>query len=264
MNYLRPTIIGLLALAALLALFAQGQPAYAASISFADTYGPAAVPFSASPLATLSQFDPAQGTLTKVTLTLDANTSGGTIVFDNEAGVATDVTLGIGAQVTAVGLAGITAVAIPLQVDSAVGIAADNDDAADFIGTDSFSVVSGSGSDSDTAILTAGLGVYIGLGTFDVTISASVENFLSTTGGFGPLSQVPGITDGTVTVTYEFTPPPVGGIAEVLVGGGDAPGRTGAGSGSSSLLYVALAGAVAAGALAIAAAGWYARRRWLR
>ncbi len=56
----------------------------------------------------------------------------------------------------------------------------------------------------------------------------------------------------------------VGGIAEVLVGGGGAPARTGAGSGASSLLYVALAGAVAAGALAIAAAGWYARRRWLR
>ena len=35
-------------------------------------------------------------------------------------------------------------------------------------------------------------------------------------------------------------------------------------AGSSSLLYAALAGAVAAGALAIAAGGWYARRRWLR
>ena len=56
----------------------------------------------------------------------------------------------------------------------------------------------------------------------------------------------------------------VGGIAEVLVGGGEAPASTGAGAGSSSLLYAALAGAVAAGAIAIAAAGWYARRRWLR
>ncbi len=54
----------------------------------------------------------------------------------------------------------------------------------------------------------------------------------------------------------------VGGIAEVLVGGGEAPASTGAGAGSSSLLYAALAGAVAAGALAIAAAGWYARRRF--
>ncbi len=262
MNYIRPTIIGLLALAVLLALFAQGRPAYAATISFADTYGPLAVPFPASPLATLSQFDPAQGTLTKVTLTLDANTSGGTINWDNEAGIATDVTLGIGATVTAVGLAGITAAALPLQVDSAVGIAADNDDAADFIGTDSFSVVGGSGSDSGTGMLTAGLGVYIGLGTFDVTISASVENFLSTTGGFGPISQVAGITDGTVTVTYEFTPSSVGGIAEVLVGGGESPASTGAGS--SSLLYAALVGGTAAAAVALAGAGWYARRRWLR
>ncbi len=263
MNFLRPTIIGLLALAALLALFAQGQPAYAATISFADTFGPATVPFPASPLATLSQFDPALGTLTKVTLTLDANTSGGTIAWDNEALTEADVTLGIGARVTAVGLAGITAVAVPLQTDSAVGVAADNDDAPDFVGTDSFSVVGGSGSDSDFDELTAGFGVYIGLGTFDVTISASVANFLSTTGGFGPISQVPGITDGTVTVTYEFTPPPVGGIAEVLVGGGEDPARTGAGSGSSSLLYAAIVGGTAAAAVALAG-GWYARRRWLR
>ncbi len=82
--------------------------------------------------------------------------------------------------------------------------------------------------------------------------------------GFGPLDSVPGITDGTVTVTYEFTPPPVGGIAEVLVGGGEAPASTGADSGSSSLLYAAIVGGTVAAAVALAAAGWYARRRWLR
>ena len=120
-----------------------GSSAKAATIDFADTYGPLAVPFPASALATLSQFDLALGTLTKVTLTLDANTSAGTMAWDNEAAVSTDVTLGIGAGVTAAGLAGITAVAVPLQTDSAVGVAADNDGAADFIGTDSFSVVGG-------------------------------------------------------------------------------------------------------------------------
>jgi CSLREA domain-containing protein len=56
----------------------------------------------------------------------------------------------------------------------------------------------------------------------------------------------------------------VGGIAEVLVGGGEAPVRTGAGSGSSSLLYAAIAGGTAAAAVALAAGGWYAMRRWLR
>ena len=116
--------------------------ASATTISLADPFGPLAVP-----------------TLTKVTLTLDASTSGGTIAWDNEALVQTDVILGIGAEVTTVGLAGITAVAVPLQTGSALGIAADNDDPFDFAGTDSFSVVGGSGSDSDMDMLAAGLGV---------------------------------------------------------------------------------------------------------
>ena len=80
------------------------SPATAATISFDDTFGPLAVPFPATALATLSLFDPALGTLTKVTLTLDADTSAGSIAFDNEALIATDVTLGIGAEVTAAGL----------------------------------------------------------------------------------------------------------------------------------------------------------------
>ncbi len=56
----------------------------------------------------------------------------------------------------------------------------------------------------------------------------------------------------------------VGGIAEVLVGGGEAPARTGAGSGSSSLLYAAIVVGTAAAAVAMAAGSWYARWRWLR
>lgn len=194
------------ALGLILAFFLCTAGAEASTISFADTYGPTAVPFPAAPLATLSLFDPALGTLTKVTLTLDANTSAGAISWDNEAVIPTDVTLGIGAEVTAVGLAGITAIAIPLQLGSALGIDADNDAAADFVGTDSFTVLGGSGFDSDFDELVAGLAVYVGLGTFDVTVAGVVQNFLSTTGGFGPISQTPGVTDGTVTVAYEFTP----------------------------------------------------------
>ncbi len=207
------------ALGLLSALLLCTTGASAATISFADTYGSTAVPFPAAPLATLSLFNPALGTLTKVTLTLDASTSGGTIAFDNEAGVPTDVTLGIGAEVTAVGLAGVTAVAMPLQTGSKVGVAADNDAAADFIGTDSFSVVGGTGTDSDFDVLVAGLAVYIGLGTFDVDVSAVVLNFLSTTGGFGPIAPVPGVTAGTVTVEYEYTAAPEPTTALLLASG---------------------------------------------
>ena len=112
-----------------------------------------------------------------MTLTLDANISVGMIAWDNEARVATDVTLGVGAVVTAVGLTGITMVAVPLFTGSASGIAADNDAAADFVGTDSFSVVGGSASASDSAELTAGFGAYIGLGTFAVTVASVFETF---------------------------------------------------------------------------------------
>ena len=111
MNRIKRVAVALIGLAAV-TLSLTG--AHAATISLADPYGPLVVSFPASPLATLAQFDPALGTLTKVTLTLDANTSAGTIGWDNEALVTTDVTLGIGAEVTAVGLAGITAVAVPL------------------------------------------------------------------------------------------------------------------------------------------------------
>ncbi len=46
----------------------------------------------------------------------------------------------------------------PLQTDSTIGIAADNDDPFDFVGTDAFWVVGGSDFDSDMDMLAAGLG----------------------------------------------------------------------------------------------------------
>jgi hypothetical protein len=193
-----------------------GSAAQAATITCFDTWGPAVVPLAAAPLATLPLFDPALGTLTVVSLELDADAFAGSIDWDNEAGIPTDVTLGIGAEVTAVGLAGLTVVSIPLQLDSALGIAADNDGAADFIGTDSFSVVGGIGNDVQSNSLVAGFGAYIGLGTFDTTVEAVVQDFLSTTGGFGPIQQTPGSTSGTVTVTYEFTPVPEPSTAAFL------------------------------------------------
>lgn len=54
-----------------------------------------------------------------------------------------------------------------------------------------------------------------------------------------------------------------GGIAEALDGGADAPASAGGGS-SPFLPYAAIAGGIAAAALAVTAGGWYTRRRWLR
>ena len=78
-------------------------------------------------------------------------------------------------------------------------------------------MVGGSGSDSDSDTLLAGLAPYIGLGTFDVDVTAMVETFLSTTGGFGPIDPVAGTTEGFVTVTYEYTPVPEPTTALLLV-----------------------------------------------
>ena len=71
-----------------------------------------------------------------------------------------------------------------------------------------------------------------------------------------------GDTDTLSVFAIQLPAPAVGGIAEVVVGGGEAPASTGAGSGSSSLLYAAIVGGAAA--VMLAAGGWYARRRWLR
>jgi len=58
-------------------------------------------------------------------------------------------------------------------------------------------------------------------------------------------------------------PPGVGGTAE-LVAGSDGPASAADSAGSSAPLYAALAGFVAAAALALTGGGWYARRRWMR
>jgi len=68
----------------------------------------------------------------------------------------------------------------------------------------------------------------------------------------------------TQVIRPSCTPPLVGGTTELLVGGAKAPGSVGGGSGSSDALYAALAAGMAAAVLALAAGGWYARRRWMR
>lgn len=178
--------------------------------TFSTTFGPTSVPSAAFDIF-LPQFDPSLGTLTNVDLELDATASAGTIAWDNEAPVASDITLGIGAEVTANAPSAIALIAIPLQTgDGAVD--ADNDGAADFLGADSFAVTGGSGNDTDSASLTNppnDVSPYIGLSVFATSISSGVETFLSTSGGFGPIDPVPGQFEGTLKVTYTYELPSV-------------------------------------------------------
>jgi hypothetical protein len=73
-------------------------------------------------------------------------------------------------------------------------------------------------------------------------------------------------SDGSETLTINCNEPTaggVGGIVQMQVNGSDSPASLAEGSGSSSPPYGALAGAAAAGALAVVAGAWYARRRWV-
>jgi len=115
--------------------------------------------------------------------------------------------------------------------------------------------------------------------TQQVTASTSVGN-QSHCFKFTPANEVKTLevrTDGkpwcTVTGNQsgcEFNPTvievleesAVGGTTELLTDGSAGPGSDGGGSGSSEVSYAALAGGMAAGVLALAAGGWYVRRRF--
>ncbi len=73
--------------------------------------------------------------------------------------------------------------------------------------------------------------------------------------------EITGLHHSTVALLDE---PSVGGIAEVLVDGSDSSPRTAEGAGLSGGGYAALATGTAAAALTLVLGGWYARRRWLR
>lgn len=77
-----------------------------------------------------------------------------------------------------------------------------------------------------------------------------------------------GFDTGINLVDFQFDPsappPAVGGVEIPFDESGFAAGQSASSAGSSGPPYAALAGAVAAGAVALAAGGWYARRRWLR
>jgi len=203
----------------LLALVVVAPAASADTISNSAAFGPTGVAFSGL-TRDLQKFDPTLGTLEKVTLTLSASAYAGSIAWDNEASITSDVDLGIGAELTAASMANLVLVVIPMQEGSA-NVDADNDGTADFLGTDAFAVTGGSGSDSDfdETILPADLLAFTGPGTFQVEISSQVNTYLSTNGGYGPIDPIPGMTDGSVMVTYEYNVPEPTTMVLLAVGG---------------------------------------------
>jgi len=200
-------IVGILAVAV-----AASPAAASLFVQYNTPYGPENVPDGGTTVS-LTQFDPSLGTLQSITLRLDATASVGSITWDNESDVLTDVTLSIGGEVTAVAPSALTLVAMPLQTGSAQDIPGDEASESpdpDFAGPDSFTVTGGTGTDDDTAVLTnSALFVpYVGLGNFDVDISSIVKALTDAQGGSGQTDSTPGQTSGTVTVRYDYVPEP--------------------------------------------------------
>jgi hypothetical protein len=189
------------------ALILTGGSLQASMESFNFSYGPEAVPESSHMVGTLPKFNSSLGTLNEVDLTLVSTTSAGINQFQNLSFVPTDVTLGIGATVTVTAMpSGLAATAVPMQTGS--GTVTAYTGILGYGGTDAFTVSGGSGMDTNTAYLYSGLSGYIGAGSFGVDSTSSLQTSLITSGGFGPENPTAGVTSGTVTVTYVYTPVP--------------------------------------------------------
>ncbi len=209
-------------LAATVVILNLAGVANAATTSDSTPYGPVAIGSAPGFVgSSLSKFDPLLGTLTKVTLTIESITSLNSLIWDNEGGIPTDVSLGIGASVTVEALGVLSASAMPLQTASAIGVAADNDGAPDFSGTDSFGITSGSASDIGdmSSTVSAVLSLFTGPGSFDAWFSSVAETFLTSSGGYGPAYPAPGETEGTITVTYDYEIPEPASVLLLGFGG---------------------------------------------
>ena len=185
----------------------------ATTISYNTSYAGISAVHSSSVVGSLQKFNSALGTLTSVRLTLDSTTYAGSLTWDNESDVVTDVTLEIGAEVTASTLGGLlVTTAVPLQSGSQNGVLADSDAAPDYVGGDSFGIIGNTGSDikytesSSASVLTAFTAS--GVEYFDAYLGSVLKKTVSTTGGYGADIYTAGQTDGIITVTYTYDPIP--------------------------------------------------------
>lgn len=189
--------------------------AHAATVTYSQNFGPLSIG-SPSFIVSVPQFDPSLGTLTNVTLTLDGQTAGSTLVFDNEANVGGSVGLQVGTTITATSSFLSALVATPAQSTSGF-VGPDDDGTPDYLGADSLTLAGGSGSDTDfnSSNVPAVLALVSGLGTINVDITNSIFTNVSTAGIFGPTDVTPGTFSGTVSVTYDYVPEP----STALLGG---------------------------------------------
>jgi hypothetical protein len=172
--------------------------ANAAQISFSDTFNMDLSP--GADTATVSQFNPALGTLNYILIELDATVGAG-ITGENDSAIAGNMGVSLTGLVNLTGpsaasaTAGIAQNAGPVAVTATDGVP---DSGADF---NDFGLISGS--DTDSSILVVGFVPYTGLGNVVFNLDGS--------GGFainGVTNSTLKITDfaadGTVKITYDY------------------------------------------------------------
>lgn len=198
---------------ALVALLALASPSEAGVDSHSVSFGPWSLP-QASQTFYLPKFDPALGPLTQVEFILSGTAFAGTLKWDGEGGLPTDLTLGIGARMTATGPVSLNVQAVPLQ-QASTDISGPDDEPGfvyppNWSGPDYFEVTGGTGSDSATQTWTSAgdLAFFTQTApgdTFSIEVEAMDEMSIQTTGGaWGyPLSEF-GQVNGTATVRYHF------------------------------------------------------------
>jgi hypothetical protein len=197
-----------LGLSTVLVLILVGQSG-AATVS----YGPTSVgPLSAGSagIFTLSQFDPALGTLNSVFVEIIGNSFGGANTLDNESTFAGTAALSIGTNITVSGPASLLILSTPVQ--STTGAIAADDEAGppDYTGPDSISLIGTTSSDYDSDLLMLGLAPYIGLGnvTFNYTSSTNSSTSANVAPTFSFNSPTEFSFDAQVTYIYDPIPEP--------------------------------------------------------
>lgn len=123
--------------------------------------------------------------------------------------------------------------------------------------------VASDGSYPTEACLSAGVGNAVGC-TYGASCGAGYACLATISGTTNAhVADCDGVDDYATKVCCG--PPPVGGMVEVQVdGSGSAVDSAGSSGGSSAPNYIALGGLAVVAVLALAAAGWYARRRFSR
>jgi hypothetical protein len=186
----------LIAAFGLLACLAVGTPCQAASVTYYSAVVPNQdVPFSA--IVSLPLFNPALGTLTGVTLSVDATTVGHLLVF-NTSGSTLSFTNGFtSVPVTVTSSIGGTSVTTTATATLASGTAAP--------GINTYPGLTGTITGLQPVL--TGIGSYVGAGTFNATLGSTALN--ASSGGTGPPALLFGGTataGGRADITYTYVP----------------------------------------------------------